>query len=195
MPIIPGQKARQGREVTNYVPAINAEYSDQYKADLFMLWYQNNRPRGKAFTLIIPKDEYGRVPNLMVVQTWMRKEGWTTRANEMDGEVRARLNEIAIEQKVQMHIRHAEIGREIMEAGVEFLEKEKIVTATEAARLIDLGARMERESTGGAQALVEVSKMTDRKLRDFIESQLALMAPEDTSLVEGEVIENETTIE
>lgn len=191
MPIIPGQKARKQPQITSYMPAINAEYTDQYKEDLFMRWYQANRPRGRALALILPQDEFGRVPNLMVVQMWMRKEGWAARADKMDSTVRERLENIAIEKKVAMHVRHAEIGKEIMEAGVEFLEKEKIMTATEAARLIDLGQRMERESTGGAQALVEVSKMTDKKLRDTIESMLAQMSTDGISVIEGEIVEEE----
>lgn len=178
MPIRPAPKANIDRAVAPYAPGITTEYSDQYKDDLFFIWYQANRPRGKTFSAILPRDEGGRVPNLSVVQRWMRDGGWQVRADEMDREVKKRLNDIAIEQKVKMHQRHAEIGAEIMEKGLEYLQGNSLQSAAEAARLIDLGQRMEQENTGGAQALGEVAKMTDKKLIDLI-AELSTQMPED----------------
>ena len=190
MPIRPGERLVANKPSSPYVPAVNTEYDRQYKENLFLVWYQANRPRGKKFTAIIPKDEIGRVPNLSIVQKWMREDGWQERANEMDGEVRKKLHDIAIEQKVKMHQRHAEIGVEIMEKGLEYLEANSLQSAAEAARLIDLGQRMEQENTGGAQALAEMSKLTDKKLLDLI-ADLSSQMPEEAPILEGEFAEVE----
>lgn len=191
MPIRPTERAKTNVDMTPYTPGITTEYSAQYKADLFLVWYQANRPRGKKFAAILPKDELGRIPNLLVVQKWMRQEGWIARANDMDGEVMERLKEIAIEKKVRMHERHAEIGQELAEMGINWLEENKIMTATEASRIIDLGTRLERENTGGAQALSEVARLSNQKLEGTIQALLARVKDDDLGIIEGQVIEEE----
>lgn len=189
MPIRPAERANVTKEPSSYAPAINTEYSRQYREDLFLLWYQNARPRGKKFAALLPKDEHGRIPNLAIVQRWMREDGWMARANEMDGEVIERLREIAIAEKVNMHQRHAEVGKELLEMGLDWLESNHINTATEASRIIELGTRLEKENTGGAQALQEVSELSNRKLHEVIGQLMGRTTDDDIEVIEAEIAE------
>ena len=143
------------------------EYGDDYREACFLAWYQAARPRGKGIFKVIPKDG-DRVPNLTLIARWKRIYGWDERADALDVEVRGQLEKIAITRKVEMLKRHAEIAQSMIEIGADFLENNPIDNPGYAIRLITEGTRIEKESTGGAQAMVEVARMSDKSLSDVV---------------------------
>lgn len=194
MPIRPGTPTFQAELKDSPEPLI-VEYSDDYKESCFLAWYAAGRPRGKTLVPVLPPDEahHNRKPHLYVFHQWIRKYGWQERADKMDAEVRYRLQEQAIANKVQMYQRHAEIAQQIIERGIEYLERNEPDTTAVALKMIKDGTEIERISTGGAQALAEVARKSDKALLQLI-SQLNLKNEDEDalpSLEDGEVDEED----
>lgn len=168
----------------------NLSYTEEYRDNLFYLWYNAGKPRGRTLIQMIPPDMTGRVPTYVVLMRWMREEGWYEKARALDEEVVHRVQEIAIQRKVEMFERHAETGRILLERGLEHVLKEnsEIGSMTEAIKLIKLGAELERASTGGAQAITDISKMTDSSLISTISKLLGNMDESELEELESETV-------
>src|SRR3990167_392115 len=88
------------------------QYSDEYKEQCFYAWYEAGKPRGKKALDFIPEDDGARKPSIQVFYQWRKEGGWDDRAAALDGEVKNKLNEIAIQKKIEMLESHQIIGEE-----------------------------------------------------------------------------------
>lgn len=152
------------RQIPPVLSVETTAYSDTYKEECFLSWYNANRPRGKVLMNTLPKDTFGRIPNQTLVMTWKRELEWEKRADEMDEEARKRASDLAIQRKVEMLQHHAEVGQNLTDLGMNYFLNHPLDKPGDALKAIDLGTRLERSSTGGAQALKELAAMNDTSL-------------------------------
>lgn len=167
-PAIPSSRKQDGVAM----PLATQAYTEEYKEKCFLAWYAAGKPRGQAMVACVPEDDYGRKPHKNMILSWKQDYGWKDRADRLDGEVTQQLEAIAIEEKVKMFRRHAEIGEGLIEVGYDYIMKNGPESSATAARLIKDGAELERVSTGGAQAMVRVAEMSDRSLLKTINDLL-----------------------
>jgi len=164
-----------------------APFSTDYKERLFMMWYKAGKPEITSFCRkYLIEDENGHTPTKERVTVWANREGWRERAGVMDAEVSRELENMAIQEKIAMFKRHAEIGKTVMEKGFDFLETEGFDKASDALKAIFDGAELEKASVGIPQALLKLSSMTDTQLSSLIENLIGgkdmaeLLSPEES---------------
>ena len=143
---------------------ITRTFSDEYKSTLFLAWYRAGCPRdvGK----IIIEDEYGNTPSKLTVQSWSRKENWKYRAEVLDREVKKRIEDAAIHEKVEMLKRQAEYGKKLQEQGFEFFAEHGVSKEATALQMIKIGVEIERNTRGLPQALAKIAQMDNITLSE-----------------------------
>lgn len=139
-------------------------YSDAYREKVFIAWYTAGCPQGEQIGINLPVDELGRTPHTEVIKRWIRESGWRDRANILNAEVARQIEKKAVEVRVEMLNRQAEIGKELQRKGSEYLDKHEFEKAGEALKAIIQGAELERSSRGLPDALIKVSEMKDEDL-------------------------------
>lgn len=149
----------------------NVQYSDQYKEDIFQLWYNAGRP---SFAYIMkklkPDPVTGETPVQDTVITWARELGWRDRADDLDREVQIEVRKRTVEAKSEMLARHAEVGDELIKKGLKYLRTHDIESEGAAIRAIVEGTNIERASRGLSDGMSKVATMTDRQLVNIITS-------------------------
>lgn len=148
---------------------LSHKYSPAYKDEIFWIWYNNSRcSPPKLIILIHP--ESGYTPSVPTLQGWIG-EGWHTKADELDQEIKDQFTKEVIETKVEMLRRHAEIGKEVLGIGLDWITENKDkLTANAAVRLLREGHEMERASVGVPEALEKMMSTSDDELKKQIEA-------------------------
>lgn len=141
-----------------------------YIEKVFRIWYNHGKPSAKQLVKFIPADldEWGRTPNWSTVESWL-EDFFVPRANELDEEVKRQLDSLIIKEKVEMLKRHAEVGVQMQNMSIEYLNEHRDeISAPAAVRLLVEGIRIERESRGIPAALDKIRDMNDEELMDEI---------------------------
>ena len=151
------------------------DFSDDYRERLFLLWYKMGKPEITAFVKNAPPDEQNenKVPKIQTLHTWSRERDWIARADALDAQVSREVENLAIQEKVEMFKRHAQVGKELMDKGIAYLndaEHGGIDSANAALRAIFDGAELEKQSRGVPQALLRLADMSDTQLANIIET-------------------------
>jgi len=137
-------------------------YTSQYKEACFQAWYAAERPtRANELEEILPVDKYGRKPNLDVLRRWRNEDGWDVRADKMDLEARARMDNKAINSKVQMLEEQAARAKRIQDQGAEYLDENGFDSSSSAVQAIIRGAQLERESRGLSTTILRLAQLDD----------------------------------
>lgn len=145
-------------------------FSQPYIEKVFRIWYEHGKPSAKKLMQYISADldEFGRIPNWSTVEKWL-EETFVPRANELDEEIKRRLDSMVVAEKVEMLKRHAEIGVQMQNVSIEYLNEHKDeISAPAAVRMLVEGIRIERESRGIPAALDKIRDMNDEELMDEI---------------------------
>lgn len=147
-------------------------FSDDYKRKLFQLWYQKGKPSVPVLCNNIP-DDWGGIPHVKTLSKWIHDD-FVPMADRLDEEVEIQLRNRLVSEKLEMLARHAQLGMEMQNLAVEYLEKHKEdITSAAAVRLLVEGWRIERESRGIPTALEKLSKMSDDELLDEVKQLLS----------------------
>lgn len=147
-------------------------YTDVYKEKTFIAWYSAGCPSGERLLLCIPKDELGREANIDVVKRWMKNEGWRERADILNQQVAREIEQRAVEARVEMLNRQAEVGKKLQQLGMDFFDDHYLDKPGEAIRAIVDGAALERSSRGLPDALLKVAEMKDEQLSSVLANLL-----------------------
>lgn len=139
------------------------DFTEDYIDKVFYIWYRNDRRSGKSFINSLP-EENGRRPALGTLKDWIGSRGWVERADALDAEVSMKLDNEIIQERVEMFRQHREIGKELRQKGMTYLNEKGIESDNAAIRAIDLGLATERTSVGMAAVLDKISKMSDEQL-------------------------------
>lgn len=144
-------------------------YSDDYKYQTFLLWYNGGRPGGKKLRQMIPDNWGENKPTSNSLQLWIHGEKFQSQAEELDKQVSIELESRLVKEKVEMLSRHADLGVYMQDMATVYLEKNKDSLSSNAAvRLLIEGIRVERESKGIPQALEKMMNKTDEELLEEV---------------------------
>lgn len=143
-------------------------YSDRYREEAFFIWYNSGCPPLTELSKMLPS-ERNTYPGYQTVVIWHREDGWDHRAKELDMEIQKKIQRETIDARVEMFKRHAEIGKEMLEKGIEYLNKNGLDDSKAAISAIKVGSQIEVNSRGIADALSKASKMSDEQLLKVIQ--------------------------
>lgn len=163
------------------------QYTDEYKAKCFIVWYTAGRPTGMNHIMdIVPQDALGRKPNVNLLKKWRDEDGWLERADELDARAMEKVDNTLVKQKAEMLQRQAGIGRELQEKGIDHLRKMPLDSSAAAIAAIVKGAELERSSLGMSDFMLRMSKMSDADLRDAI---VKLASRSDGTIIDADEVE------
>ena len=146
-------------------------FSDDYKYQTFLLWYNSGRPGGKKLRQMIPSNWGETIPTSATLHIWVNGEKFQSQAEELDKQVSIELESRLVKEKVEMLSRHSKLGVYMQNMATDYLEKnESSLSANAAVRLLIEGIRVERESKGIPQALEKMMNKTDEELLEEIKS-------------------------
>jgi hypothetical protein len=153
-------------------------FTDQYKYEIFLLWFNAGKPRSGELRRMIPEALGDRKPTVDVLRIWI-KERFIPQAEQMDKEISEQLESRMVKEKVEMLSRHANLGTKMQDIGIDYIEANKSdLTANAAVRLLIEGVRIERDSRGLPQAIEKMMNQSDEELLEEVQQ-----------LVEGSQVE------
>lgn len=163
------------------------EFPQSYREEAFHIWYRLGRPSvRKLRSQLLPMDENGRVPGEEALQQWRTKDEWVVRANDLDIEVARENDKNAIEEKLKMLKRHADVSMSLIEKGTAYLEEHGIAKGADAIRAIALGMERESISRGFRVALDNMGKKSDAELVSYLEQQISRANGTSDDTIDGE---------
>lgn len=144
-------------------------FSDTYKYQVFLLWYNNGKPSAQSVWNMIPQEWGDNKPTSSTVGQWIKSDRFQDHARTLDDSVVKEIDARMVKEKVAMLKRHAEIGFDIQNLAMDkILEKQDELSSNALVRLLIEGIRIERESRGIPQALEKMVNKTDEELLDEI---------------------------
>jgi hypothetical protein len=147
-------------------------FTPEYKDKLFLDWFSKGKPGYVIYHRLAPVDELTqKKPTTYTINEWMIEE-WKPRAELLDEQIKAELEDIVVKEKVEMLRRHAKIGTELTDKALKYLREHKFTSSNTALRAIVQGVRIERESRGIPEALEKMSSQTDEDLLEDVKSIL-----------------------
>lgn len=150
-----------------------SNYTQTYREQIFIIWWKAGRPNISKLFNIIPLNDDGEKPSKGTLKNWIEQD-FTPKADEMDLEFYARVEDEAMEEKAQMLQQHADIGLEMRDMAVKYLrEHEEELNANSAIRLLIEGVRIERDSRGLPDALRKIASKTNDELLGDLQRLLA----------------------
>jgi len=144
-------------------------FTADYKEDCFYQWYSLGKPSMQVFSAKANPDIDGFVPSKASFDSWSKE--WRERARILDEQVMRELETRMVAEKVEMLRRHADVGKDMQDIAIEYLDKEeniKKVTPSVALRLLVEGIKIERASRGMPDVLEEAINKSDEELMDDI---------------------------
>lgn len=159
-----------------------AQFTDDYREKVFWGWYTKGKPAcHKLLNDLVILEGEENVPALSTLQAWTTD--WKERADELDQQAKDQFTSEVIGNKVNMLRRHAALGKELQDIGLDWLRKNRDdLTANTVARLIKDGYEIERASVGVPEALEKMLATSDEELIKQIE---AAITDEDLDLLDA----------
>lgn len=158
---------------------LDLDYSDAYRDSVFYIWYQNSRIAFIELEKIIPLDERNRKPRYQTLQKWCLAHNWHMWADGLDAKASEQMDMTVVEDRVQMYRKHAEMGQNLAQKGMEFIEKDGISSDSAAIRAIVEGIEIEGKNRGLADALSRVFAMNEKELDAELKKILTNKSGED----------------
>lgn len=158
------------------------QYSETYKDDLFLIWFQKEQPAAHILWQMIP-EEWGKKPSAATIRDWIR-EIFAPKAEILNMRMKEDLEDRMVKEKVEMLYRHAEIGRKMQKKALERLDTiaDDELNANASVRLLVEGIRIERDSVGLPQAL---EKMLNKNDEDLLAEVERLIGEAPVELLDG----------
>jgi len=145
----------------------NTGFTDDYKNEVFTIWYNLGKPIASVLfeKIPIPETNYGIKPAAKTMWSWISSDAWRARAKELDAGVQKSVDLVLIQTKVEMLERHAQVGTKMQDIALEYLEEHaEEMSAPAAVRLLVEGIRIERESRSIPEALAKLTSLSDEQL-------------------------------
>lgn len=158
-------------------------FSPEYKDAVFYAWYKAGRPRLTKVVNFIPPTPDGRKPNTVTVKDWVESENWYQRADALDAEVSMKIDQEVIEARVTQLREMAQLGKEVMNLGYEYLKDEGFDSAASAVRAVGLGGDMYFKYAAAADYIAKIGTMSDKQLDREL---MKLLNKGDGEILEGD---------
>ena len=144
-------------------------FSDQYKDEIFYLWYRAGKPVAHKLYQLVSSDINGNKPTMKTLEQWT-KYHFRKRADKLDSELQKQYDKTVVRERIDMLNRHAGIGLEMQTAAMEYLEENKEnLTVPSAVRLLIEGVRIERQSRGVPDAMSKIIDKSDDEILELFE--------------------------
>lgn len=145
-------------------------FPQNYRDDIFMIWYQAGKPgRAELRNIIQPMIGTSIKPTEMELYGWITKE-FAEKAKKLDDEMSTALTEHLVSERVAMLKRHSQMGTKMQQIAMTYLDEHKEdLNANSAVRLLVEGIRIERESAGIPEAISKMTNMTDTELLEELD--------------------------
>jgi DNA polymerase I-like protein with 3'-5' exonuclease and polymerase domains len=146
-------------------------FEDGYRDKVFTIWYAMGKPIAKYLLQQIPLSEAGKKPSIEAVISWIKSEEFQSRASLLDEQVMSQINQKMIAEKVEMLNRHADVGIQMQNMAMTYLQEHKEDLGISASvRLLVAGVEVERESRGIATTVEKIGRMSDTELEKEIQT-------------------------
>lgn len=153
-------------------------YDEEYIEACFFAWYRAGSPgmtrgdgkptiSGRRLLKFIPPTKDGRKPSASNLEYWSRNYGWIERAEALNAQVSARLENEVIEERVITLRELAEQGKKLAKAGLDFILNSDDPfkdNPSAAVRAIVSGSEMRFKYAGQADMLAAISQMNDKQI-------------------------------
>jgi len=153
---------------------LRRNFSDEYKKQIFILWYNSGKPSPGDLKLFIKEPD--PLTNRFFTESQLKhliNSEFRALADYFDNEVAKALETKLVSEKVEMLREHAELGKNIAKMGMDYLEEHGIGGSRNALNAIIQGLKIERESRGTPIELAKIAKMSDdqiiEELKDLVE--------------------------
>lgn len=152
----------------------NEHFTDEYKLNVFMLWYNQGKLTAEQLRERISADPVvGRMPSVDTLRGWIR-DIFIPKAIFLDEQVASGLDQKLINQRIEMAERHALIGQALQEKGLKYLEEHDITSAKDALAAVIKGVEIEHEARiMPTDFLKKISTMNDdqiyKELRNILQ--------------------------
>jgi len=165
---------------------ISTAYTDFYKEQVFLAWYNAGRPFQAKFIMeALPEDEHGRKPSMLIFRQWRDDLGWQPRADALDARVIKEAEDTAVQSKILMLKEQAARARKMQQQAEEYLDDEGFDSSSSAVQALIRGGEWEMKTRGMSQALLKILELDNEGLMS--ETQLLV----DKLLASGDVIDVE----
>ncbi len=94
----------------------------------------------------------------------MKEDDWVKQADEIDAQLHEEMKRRMLTERLNMLIRHADIGREVQGMALTYLREEGITSQSSALRALDMGIKIEHDSANVSRLMQDVAQMDDVKL-------------------------------
>lgn len=156
-----------------------------------MIWYKMGRPTATEFMKYLPKDlDTGDVAKYNSLLAWRNKYAWDMRADVLDAEVTRQIEIQAINEKVEMLRRQADLGKRLQDAGEDYFLHNAIVSDRVALGAIKTGVEIERNARGIPDALLKIADLKDEELGDIVGKLLSKINPDEALQLTGSVVDS-----
>lgn len=159
--------------------AHNLIYSNAYKDQAFYIWYRASRPSMVELQKIIPLDENNRKPHSNVLTNWKEAFAWNMWADSLDAKISDQLDMTVVEERVQMYKKHAEMGQQMAEKGMDYINTQGLDSDSAAIRAIVEGITIEGKNRGLADALSRVFSMSEKEIDVELKKMLTTKGGDD----------------
>jgi hypothetical protein len=167
-------------------------YSMDYVEKCFLLWYKLGRPSATELMKHVSADEAsGETVHYAMLTKWPTKFAWNERADVLDAEVSRQIEIQAINEKVEMLRRQADLGKMLQDAGAEYFDTHPIDSDRVALGAIKTGVEIERNARGIPDALLKIAELKDEELGDIVGKLLAKINPDEALRMTGSIIEKD----
>lgn len=145
------------------------QFSDDYRMQVYLTWYNRGKPNAERLHRMLDNDpSCDMKPAVVTLQLWIR-DRFIPHAMELDDQVADQVDQAMIQQRIEMANRHAEIGRELQELGLQYLRENDIKTDKAALTALIKGVEIEREAlTLPTDMLAKLDRMTDDDLLEQV---------------------------
>jgi len=154
------------------MPQLIHKYSEEYRNTVMGIWFRNGKPPITDLVALLEPDPSGHTPEYSIVKSWRKTDSWDTRADELQVAASQKLDIALIDERAEMMVRHAIVGKSLIDKGMEYLETADVKSIKEAVNLIDLGFQIERASRRGKSTLDDIYDKSDKSIMDEIKTLL-----------------------
>ena len=152
-------------------------FSQEVHQQAFALWYKLGRPEYKQVVQIMQEEagEGVRSPTIHSIMIWHKSEDWDGHADALDGQAEQAGDLVIIKQRQDIIERMANVGADLVDMGMNYLNKNGIESSADAIRAIGKGAELQDKLLGWAAYFAELSTATneelEKKLKKFMSEE------------------------
>jgi hypothetical protein len=143
-------------------------YSQEFHQKAFALWYKCGRPPYKDLRQMLIDSGEPNVPPVHTFNMWHGIDNWDAHADALDGQAEAAGDKEIIKQRAQIIREGANVGKELVDMGMDYLRKQGIENSADAIRAIGKGMELEEKLLGWAAVFQRVSEANDTELNQMI---------------------------